>query len=58
MAGAHTCCPLGWQIGSPQEARDANLLVLFITGRLPSGHTTESRDTGELSQSGSVRPTP
>lgn len=34
--------PLGRQIGSPQEARDANLLVLFITASLPG---TPNRDT-------------
>lgn len=33
--GSHTCCLLGRQIGSPQEARDANLLVFFIPGSLP-----------------------
>lgn len=49
MAGAHTCCPLGRQIGSPQEAREANLLP-FSSKRdsqaVPGGQGTTKAQEG------------
>lgn len=63
MVGKHTCCQLGWQIGSPQGARDANLVVFSSQGHsqaLSHMDTTQPRDAGrtKAKRQSALPPTP